>query len=208
MAYVYGHYKADTGELFYIGKGIGKRAWSKSGRNRYWKFVNNKHGFTVKILHDDLSDEEAFLKEKELISEVGLDNLVNLTEGGLGLTSEVVKRAYEDPEYRRKHMEHLEKIKTDPEIRKRHKEAVRKTMQTTEYKEVHRTAMQKVYDSPEYREKISQIHKELYKNEEYLEKRKKQLSKLHNDPEWKRKNKEHLDRLRAERKARKQTKSN
>lgn len=196
MAYVYGHYKADTNELFYIGKGIGRRAWSKSGRNRHWKFVANKHGFIVKILHDNLTDEEAFTKEKELITEVGLEQLANIAEGGIGLTSEIVKLAYKDPEYNRKHQEHLERIRLDPEIRKRHKEAVQKTMQTPEYKKTHRTAMQKVYDNPEFREKISKIHKELYKNDEYLEKRKEQLSKLHNNPEWKRKNKEHLANIR------------
>lgn len=204
MAYVYGHYKADTGELFYVGKGTGNRAWNKSGRNRHWKFVVNKHGFNVKILYDNLTDEEAFAKEKELIAETGVNNLTNVTEGGVGLTSEIVKMAYECPEYKRKHQEHLERIRLDPEIRARHKEAVRKAMATPTYRENHRNAMQKVYNNPEYGEKISKIQKELYKNKEYLANRKEQLSKLHNDPEWRRKNKEHLDNLRESKKLRKE----
>ena len=60
MAYVYGHYKKDTGELFYIGKGSGKRAWRPDKRNRHWQYVVNKHGYVVKILEDNLTDEEAY----------------------------------------------------------------------------------------------------------------------------------------------------
>jgi hypothetical protein len=90
-AYVYGHYKADTGELFYIGKGTGKRAWHKSNRNVYWYNVVNKYGYTVKILHEGLSEEDAYSMERKLILEVGLENLTNMTEGGYGLTSEAVK---------------------------------------------------------------------------------------------------------------------
>lgn len=87
MAYVYGHYRADTGKLFYVGKGIGDRAWSKRKRNRYWHNTVNKYGYTVKILEDNLTDELAYAKEKQLIEEVGLQNLTNMTAGGEGGSS-------------------------------------------------------------------------------------------------------------------------
>lgn len=96
MAYVYGHYKADTGELFYIGKGSGNRAWSIRNRNKHWHSVVNKHGFTVSILEDELSENEAYDTERMLIAEVGVHNLVNKTEGGDGLTSESLKRLYQE----------------------------------------------------------------------------------------------------------------
>jgi hypothetical protein len=82
MAYVYGHYKADTGELFYIGKGSDTRAWKKNRRNQYWKNIVNRHGFVVKIIYDDLTHDEAYDKEKELITEIGLENLANFQIGG------------------------------------------------------------------------------------------------------------------------------
>ncbi len=87
MAYVYGHYKADTGDLFYIGKGTGDRAWSNRKRNKHWRHTVNKHGYVVKILEDNLTEELAYVKEKQLIEEVGLENLTNMTDGGRGGTS-------------------------------------------------------------------------------------------------------------------------
>ena len=57
MAYVYGHYRESDGKLFYIGKGIGNRAWDKIRRNRYWFRVVNKHGLIVKIIEDNLTEE-------------------------------------------------------------------------------------------------------------------------------------------------------
>lgn len=108
-AYIYGHYKADTDELFYIGKGTGRRAWDKSKRNAHWHNVVNKHGYTVKILYEDLSEEDAYSMERKLILEVGLENLTNMTEGGLGMTSEQAKKLFimlrNDPEYKKAHME-------------------------------------------------------------------------------------------------------
>ncbi len=83
MAYVYGHYRADTGELFYIGKGTRPdRAKAKYGRNPYWWNIVKKHGYTVKILYDGLTTQEALDKEAELIAESGLDNLSNFASGG------------------------------------------------------------------------------------------------------------------------------
>ena len=103
MAYVYGHYKADTGELFYIGKGSGHRAWSKRTRNKHWKYVVEKHGLIIKVLEDGLTDDEAYNRERQLIAEVGLNNLTNKTEGGEGLTSQALKQLYKDnPEISRK----------------------------------------------------------------------------------------------------------
>ena len=104
MAYVYGHYKADTGELFYIGKGTGNRAWIRWGRSTYWNRIVSKHGLVIKILEDGLTEDEAFEKETRLIEEVGLTNLANIREGGLGNTSESAKKLWDDPEFRKKAM--------------------------------------------------------------------------------------------------------
>ena len=124
MAYVYGHYKADTGELFYIGKGTGRRAWEKSDRNPYWRHTEAKHGFQVRILEDNLTEEEALDKEKQLIAEVGLDNLTNIRPGGDGYTSEESRRLqlrlWKDPEHKKKLSEGMKRRWANPEERERH----------------------------------------------------------------------------------------
>jgi hypothetical protein len=40
--YVYLHRRATTGEIFYVGKGSNKRAWTAQGRNRHWQNIAAK----------------------------------------------------------------------------------------------------------------------------------------------------------------------
>ena len=86
--YVYEHATED-GDVYYIGKGKGNRAWSKEGRNDFWRKKALKHGMAVSIVEDGLTEQEAFDLEVSLISHYGRrDNgtgcLVNLTDGGEG----------------------------------------------------------------------------------------------------------------------------
>jgi hypothetical protein len=88
MAIVYQHRRKDTNEVFYIGKGkVVSRAYSKSGRNRFWKNVVNKVGYEVDILIQGCTLDEACEVEKGMIESYGkLYNgtgiLVNLADGG------------------------------------------------------------------------------------------------------------------------------
>ena len=87
MAYLYRHLRNDTGNIFYIGIGSDEkfsRAKETSCRNKHWKNVVNKHGFTYEIMLTDLTWDEACKKEIEFISFYGRHNLVNLTDGGQG----------------------------------------------------------------------------------------------------------------------------
>lgn len=83
--YVYLHKKADTGEVFYVGKGRGRRAWKKE-RSEYWKNVVAKHGFTVQMWREGLTEEEAFAEEIRKITSLKAQDvkLANLTDGGEG----------------------------------------------------------------------------------------------------------------------------
>jgi hypothetical protein len=90
MYYTYGHYKADSKELFYIGKGKGKRSHEKDSRSSYWRNIVNKHGFTVEIFAEWESEKDAFIHEKFLIDCFrDLTDLCNLTEGGDGCSGYV-----------------------------------------------------------------------------------------------------------------------
>ena len=84
--YVYLHKKLGTNDIFYVGKGSGDRAFdfSKSGRNSYWNNIKNKYGVDVEILFDNLSEEDAFRCEKDVILELEYFGykLANITKGG------------------------------------------------------------------------------------------------------------------------------
>ena len=82
--YVYVHRRGDNNEIFYIGKGIGNRAWDKTSRNKHWKNVVNKHGYTVEIVQMFDDEDEAYELEKKMIAEIGLKNLTNELPGGEG----------------------------------------------------------------------------------------------------------------------------
>jgi len=72
--------------VFYVGKGYGKRAWKTAGRNERWTRTYKKHGMTVEIVFDSLSEQEAFQCEKDTILEFQYfgANLCNMTSGGEG----------------------------------------------------------------------------------------------------------------------------
>ena len=91
MAVVYQHIRLDTNEIFYIGIGKEiKRAFNKTNhRSKYWKNIINKTEYKIDILFDNLTWKEACQIEQYLIKyygrkDLGLGNLVNMTDGGDG----------------------------------------------------------------------------------------------------------------------------
>ena len=84
--YVYRHTRNDTNQVFYIGKGHGKRAYKKTQRSKYWQRVVEKAGFSVEILAENLTEDCAFELEMFLILEYKRFGVVlcNLTDGGEG----------------------------------------------------------------------------------------------------------------------------
>jgi hypothetical protein len=103
--YIYAHYRNDTGEVFYIGKGEGNRHKSKQGRNPYWHNIVQAHGYKIEILQHYESEEDAFHAEQELISELGRKDLgkgllVNMSDGGEGASG-----AVRTPEQRQRYSE-------------------------------------------------------------------------------------------------------
>lgn len=92
MAYVYRHIRLDKNEPFYIGIGTDlkyKRAFDKTIRNRFWKFIVSKTDYIVEILIDDEPLDFVLKKEVEFIKLYGRSNintgsLCNLTDGGEG----------------------------------------------------------------------------------------------------------------------------
>jgi len=86
--YVYVHRDRATGEVFYVGKGHGRRAWDKQ-RNSAWKekVASLRDGWEAEIVQDDLTEIEAFELEAQLVQEHGGPatdggQLTNLIPGG------------------------------------------------------------------------------------------------------------------------------
>lgn len=129
MAKVYLHRRNDTKEIFYVG--ISKldnrnREKSKSGRNPHWHNIVNKYGYSIEVIHKDITIEEACEIEVYLIlfygrKDLGTGTLVNMTNGGernLGhIQTEEQKKKHSErmsgknhPFYGIKRPEHSEKI--------------------------------------------------------------------------------------------------
>lgn len=89
MAVVYRHRRLDTNQIFYVGIGNIKRPNKKTGRSVWWNRVISKTPYEVEIIAEGLDWDTACELETLLISEygrkdLGLGNLVNMTDGGEG----------------------------------------------------------------------------------------------------------------------------
>jgi hypothetical protein len=88
---VYLHKKITDNEVFYVGIGSKRRAYSKSSRNKHWKSFVSNHDYYVDITHNNLIREDACSIEKYLIEFYRLNSkckLTNKTNGGDGADRE------------------------------------------------------------------------------------------------------------------------
>lgn len=107
MAYVYKHIRLDKNQVFYVGIGEGKnyaRSKNSTKRNKVWKRIANKTEYIIEIAHDNISYDEAFKIEQELINfygrlDLGTGSLANLTNGGEGSPGIIRPNGYKRPEH-------------------------------------------------------------------------------------------------------------
>ncbi len=112
--YVYRHLRADTGEIFYVGKGMGRRAFDKYHRSKYWKNIEAKHGVLVEFVKEGITESESIQLEIQTIEEyrrAGI-KLINMTDGGDGTTG------YSHTEEHRKKMSELQAGENNPRFGK------------------------------------------------------------------------------------------
>lgn len=86
--YIYAH-KDTAGNVFYVGKGTGRRAWADrtgtgdgigSARHESWYWYVDKHlknEYSVEILQDGLTEDEAFDAEINQMGQYDPDTLIN-----------------------------------------------------------------------------------------------------------------------------------
>lgn len=89
MFYVYEWFDINTNEIFYVGKGTGKRYHQKSKRNKLFQNYIENHECDSRIIKYFESEEEAFLFEHEKICELKKSGqcFCNLDNGGTGGTN-------------------------------------------------------------------------------------------------------------------------
>lgn len=162
--YVYRWYYIDTNETFHIGKGKGNRYKQKSNhRNEYFKNIiqKEKDNVTSEILKDNLTEQEAWDLEKQLIKsykEKG-ECKTNFHEGGRGGYT----GNYDNPERSRKLSEAAKKRigPLNPMYGKHH---------TEEVKEKIRQANLGKTLSPEHKKKLIAANTGRVKTPEEIEK--------------------------------------
>ena len=117
--YVYIWFIKDTNEVFYVGKGKGKRYQQTSNRNKFFTDMYKTHNCDVKKVYENLTESEAFQKERETVKwyrENTNFRLTNQTDGGEGSSgwvppkefrekqSKIHKEQWQDEEFREKMM--------------------------------------------------------------------------------------------------------
>lgn len=68
--YVYGYIRLDTNTYFYIGKGKRNRYLDIERRNPHFKNIVNTTEVAVEILYNNLTEEESFQLEKDIIEDL------------------------------------------------------------------------------------------------------------------------------------------
>lgn len=114
--YVYEWFNCDTGEVFYVGKGKGRRKNDLYKRNKFFLDYYNSHKCSNRVVKKNLTEEEAFAQEKQLILFYKTNTnfrLTNQTDGGEGVSkfgkeNGMHKSNYTRPlEWRKKHSEFM-----------------------------------------------------------------------------------------------------
>ena len=112
--YVYRHLRDDSNEIFYVGKGMGRRAFDKSHRSKFWKNIVAKHGVRVELVKEGITESESIQLEIQTIDEyrrAGI-KLINMTDGGDGTTG------YSHTEEHRRKMSALQAGASNPRFGK------------------------------------------------------------------------------------------
>ena len=183
--YVYAWYIKDTDEVFYIGKGTGKRYLTRKRENSYFMKMLNSHDCEPRIIKNHLTEKEAFELEKEMIAYYRTQNcrLTNVLDGGenppkqTGIPkTEEWKEHYreshkkfvsEHPEYRKKCSDNLKAyLKSDDG--KKFMEKSLEARRSDEFRKAQSERSRKANNTAEYIEKQSKIVKEMWKSEDYI----------------------------------------
>jgi len=173
--YIYRWIRLDTNTPFHVGKGTKNRYKNTTQRNEYFKRIFNKVPCEVEIMIYDLTEEQAFKKEIEIIKlykSLGYCE-TNLTTGGTG--SSGVKRSKETKELLGRTWRGKKRPPFSQEWKDNIGKAFKGKVLTAEHKQKTSETMKAKGSSwftPEHKRKISEAKKEYYaKKREEAEKK-------------------------------------
>jgi hypothetical protein len=168
--YVYAHYVSGSSEPFYIGKGKDKRAWSKNGHNQYWDRIVNKYDYEVKLLYENLTENDAHGIEMGLIEKYGRVDiktgcLVNMTYGGEGASGVIQSESQ-----KQKRIDSNKKTWNQPHKKMERSLQSKELWNTPEFREKTKNSIKSAYERPELRKKRAEVARESWANPEIREK--------------------------------------
>lgn len=180
--YVYAWYIKESNEIFYIGKGSGKRHLTRKRENKFFMNVLNSHDCDSIILKNNLTEKEAFQLEIVLIDYYRKRSrlFTNIADGGENPPKMCGKRPTEWKENIRKGL--MEAYKKHPEYSKASSERMKNFLKTDagkaflkkslesrstrEFKEILSIKCRAANNTLEYRKRHSELMKKVYSSEE------------------------------------------
>lgn len=187
--YVYALLDPRTDEIFYIGKGKGRR-WREHLKGRSHNELVNQRVSEIKaagivpesrVLQFD-TDEQAWEAERKLIAHVNdtTRSLLNKAGGGAGSTRGMSEATQE---WREAQGERSRKNWENPEYRAKVERSIRERLACPEYKQARREQMRQRFADPEYREAAVARLVKANKSEAMKKKRSAQMKAQWADPE-------------------------
>jgi hypothetical protein len=181
---VYVHRRLDTMEVFYVGKGKRSRVMKKTGRNKHWKHIADKHGYLSEIVEDGVQEWYALEKEVELIayygrSDQGRGPLVNMTDGGDGITN---PSAEWKAAIGKRTSAHMKRLWATHAYREKVTNALRST-NLSHLTDTRRQTMQRLNADETFAEKRNALARERHKDPEYTKKLRGSVSEWYKKPE-------------------------
>lgn len=168
--YVYEWYVTQTNEVFYVGKGCGSRYKTRKRENEYFMKFLNTHECASRIVRGNLTEQEAFDLEIELIAHyrsIPGNRLTNVQDGG-----DNPPRLFGDksPSKRRDVREKIKRANTqryidNPNLRDGVSRRMKAFCHTEEGKKIISERSKAIMSNQQTREKISKRVKEYFTDE-------------------------------------------
>lgn len=174
--YVYEHIRSDTGAVFYVGKGRGRRAWRLAERNQMHrrvvaKLARDGGSVEVRFVRTELPEPCALTLERLRIAALRAANvrLVNLTDGGEGSTgykpTTETLRLMAEVQRGKKRTAETKALLSAAATGRRHTDETKRKLSEARAKQTFseetRAKLSRAHSTPEARARLAKVHEKL-----------------------------------------------